>query len=643
MTGNANIMLIKALQNVILPIVQAYLPGLDVESKGTHNSPHPVLDNYMGREIGGISLEPETEQLVAALDAFIRKLIQPQKAQSEKNSKALDRIQRDPSTSSADSSQLQVSKKPRTYVNEPHLLKLALAEVRYRVFNKMPIRLLAFNSDGSNIELIERSTIMNLISTAIKADFDEDKIQSEFRIASESSNSQHNDAITEAQFIQRFVTKYTDYAILSHTWLHDSPGEITYASWICGDFDNRSPGYSKLASFCRVAAVKHCARFGWMDTVCINKDSSAELDESIRSMYAWYKDAYICITYLAQTMTLKGMRDDPWFTRGWTLQELLAPEEVIFYNAEWKVLGAALTDDDTRVTGISKEIESATSITPFDFRLFRREQTFVPISQRMKWAADRKVTREEDVAYSLMGIFGVSISIAYGEGAARSFVRLIKEIIGLPGAHIQDFMNWGYGPSFRKGEGGGSRVSSLIPLSPKQYTWRADRHLRWSPSIIPLALTHLGLHISVLLLPITPNNGQSWESLGSFHATVKEVEHAQIDRPAKSYCVLDRMATAFHLHHPSSEHLALGLLNFEEEEDRIVLHQLDNIAILCSFAGPFYGGATVKELEKIPTWKSIDFDFEGFPSITEINEASQGSIQKKKLAEHGMRLVTVYL
>ncbi|KAF9474528.1 hypothetical protein BDN70DRAFT_311502 [Pholiota conissans] len=623
MTGSASIMLVEALQNVILPILQTYLPGLDVESQS------------------GASLEPEVKQLVAALDTFVRILIQSHKPQSEKNSKVL-RIQNPIlSASDADSTCPQAPKRQHTY-HEPPLLKLALAEVRYRVFNKMPIRLLAFNSDGSNIELIERSTIMNLISTAIKADFDEDKIQSDFRTAARSSNSRRNGATTEAQFIQNYVSKYTDYAILSHTWLHDLPGEITYASWICGDFDNWSPGYSKLANFCRVAAVEHGARFAWMDTVCINKDSSAKLDESIRSMYAWYKDAYICITYLAQTMVLKGMRDDPWFTRGWTLQELLAPEEVVFYDADWKILGAALSNFE-RAMAINTEIESATSITPRNLRLFRQEPTFVPVSQRMKWAADRKVTREEDVAYSLMGIFGVSISIAYGEGAARAFARLIKEILGLPGADTQDFMNWGYGPSLKKGEGGESGISSLIPLSPKQYTWRADRHLRWSPSKIPLALTHLGLHVSVLLLPITPNDEQPWDAVGRFYATVNGVEHAQIDlfqRPAKRYCVLDKAATAFQSDQPSSVHLALGLLNFVEDKDRVVLHQRDNMAILCSFTGPFYGGAMVNELERIPTSKSIIFDFEGFPRIKSL---SQTSVQRNELADFGMRLVTVYL
>ncbi|KAF9474530.1 hypothetical protein BDN70DRAFT_996995 [Pholiota conissans] len=627
MTGNTSIMLVKALQNVILPIVQAYLPGLGEESQS------------------GRCLEPEVKQLVAALDVFVRRLVQSHKPQHERNSKAVLRIQRPIfRASDADSTRPQVSKRQRAY-HEPPLLKLALAEVRYRVFNKMPIRLLAFNSDGSNIELIERGTIMNRISTALKADFDEAKVQYEFRMASESSSSRRNGIITEAQFIRNYVSKYTDYAILSHTWLHDLPGEVTYASWICGDFDNRSLGYSKLANFCRVAAVKHGARFGWMDTVCINKDSSAELDESIRSMYAWYKDAYICITYLAQTAVLKGMHDDPWFTRGWTLQELLAPEEVVFYGADWKILGAALSDDE-RATSTGKEIESATSITPRNLRLFKQERTFVPVSQRMKWAADRKVTREEDVAYSLMGIFGVSISIAYGEGAARAFARLIKEILGLPGADAQDFMNWGYGSCLKKGEGGESGISSLIPMSPKQYIWRADRHLRWSPSRIPLALTHLGLHVSVLLLPITPNDGQPWDAIDCFHATVNGVEHAQIDRfqrPARSYCVLDKAATAFQPDQPEDVHLALGLLNFAEDENRVVLHQRDNMAILCSFTGPFHGRATVNELERIPTSESIVFDFEGFPRFGNSFTLSQTSVQKNKLADFGMRLVTVYL
>lgn len=197
------------------------------------------------------------------------------------------------------------------------MLKLALEKLRYCVFNKMPIRLLAFKSDGSDMELIERSTIFDRISRVMESDF--------YNLADISSTlylftvDDYDTAAGENQpVLDEFISKYAKYAILSHTWLRDTPGEVTYAAWKApGEFDRGSAGYQKLANFCRIAAKNHNTTFGWMDTICINKDSSAELDESIRSMYAWYADAFVCIAYLAQTTALPNMHHDLWFTRGW--------------------------------------------------------------------------------------------------------------------------------------------------------------------------------------------------------------------------------------------------------------------------------------------------------------------------------------
>ncbi|KAF9474750.1 hypothetical protein BDN70DRAFT_959519 [Pholiota conissans] len=135
--------------------------------------------------------------------------------------------------------------------------------------------------------------------------------------------------------ILRLITKHTRYAILSHTWIHGSPGEVTYSDWIAGEFDKHSAGHRKLVNFCKTAWKDHHLALGWMDTVCINKDSSAELNESIRSMYNWCQRSTVCLTYLAETDKIEDIYRDPWFTRGWTLQELLASEYIKFYNKEW--------------------------------------------------------------------------------------------------------------------------------------------------------------------------------------------------------------------------------------------------------------------------------------------------------------------
>ncbi|KAF9475476.1 hypothetical protein BDN70DRAFT_780939, partial [Pholiota conissans] len=212
------------------------------------------------------------------------------------------------------------------------------------------------------------------------------------------------------------------YAILSHTW-NQTAGEFTYDDWQNGPVDAMDPKCQKLIKFCSAAWENNRLRFGWIDTVCIDKKSSSELDESIRSMYKWYSNAAVCITYLAETGSLSDMKYDSWFTRGWTLQELVAPKFIKFYNKHWERL-VPFNNNDAEHYSVLQSIENATTITSDELCHIHN----APISRRMELAAKRRVTREEDTAYSLMGIFGVSISTAYGEGATRAFFRLLKEI-----------------------------------------------------------------------------------------------------------------------------------------------------------------------------------------------------------------------
>ncbi|KAF9473343.1 hypothetical protein BDN70DRAFT_817373, partial [Pholiota conissans] len=230
------------------------------------------------------------------------------------------------------------------------------------------------------------------------------------------------------EFIESTIKSYSKYAILSHKWLCGTPGEITYNHWNKGFLDPESAGYQKLSGFCRTAWKDYGITLAWMDTVCINKDSSSELDESIRSMYAWYKRSEICIVYLSETQHITQVQYDAWFTRGWTLQELLAPKLLKFYSSAWIKLAHDWNDKTN--SNILSSIEQATTITSFELHHGHDVSILhVPMSRRMQWAAFRKVTREEDMAYSLMGIFNVSISIAYGEGADRAFLRLLEEIM----------------------------------------------------------------------------------------------------------------------------------------------------------------------------------------------------------------------
>ncbi|KAF9482051.1 hypothetical protein BDN70DRAFT_802216, partial [Pholiota conissans] len=249
-----------------------------------------------------------------------------------------------------------------------------------------------------------------------------------------------SDKFSISQFPEadNLVKNVAAYAILSHTWLRSNPGEITYSDWINQRFNFNDSGYQKLTKFCQTAFADHDISLGWMDTICINKDSSSELDESIRSMYKWYQSSKICVVYLAEALKIPEIHQDPWFIRGWTLQELLAPKVAKFYNRNWVKFEADSRNDKpywsrnslkkfTKVDSptIMDQIQHATTISKNELL----DISYMPFSRRMELAAKRKVTREEDMAYSLMGIFNVSIAIAYGEGSVRAFLRLLEAVL----------------------------------------------------------------------------------------------------------------------------------------------------------------------------------------------------------------------
>jgi hypothetical protein len=169
----------------------------------------------------------------------------------------------------------------------------------------------------------------------------------------------------------------------------------------------------------------------WIDTCCIDKERSAELSEAINSMYRWYKEAQVCIAYLADVPSEDSPRSlysalamSRWFTRGWTLQELIAPPTVKFYGRDWREIGTkwSLQKIISEVTGIPVEV-----LTTGDLR-------DISVAQRMSWASRRETTRHEDLAYCLMGLFDVNMPILYGEGE-RAFTRLQEEIINISNDH----------------------------------------------------------------------------------------------------------------------------------------------------------------------------------------------------------------
>ncbi|EIW77454.1 hypothetical protein CONPUDRAFT_62502, partial [Coniophora puteana RWD-64-598 SS2] len=227
------------------------------------------------------------------------------------------------------------------------------------------------------------------------------------------------DVTDERQLCRFIIRQIVTYAILSHRWEQE---EVTYSECISiykpPETAYNFSGRNKLWRFLD-AASSIGIQFAWADTCCIDKSSSAELDEAIRSMFRWYQNSALCVVHLAQTNFLGDMHRDEWFNRGWTLQELLAPSRIKFVNKDWELLVGAYNDKDNRkVTQIPLEVLA---------------EPFVPktdkINTKMRWAALRKTTRAEDSAYSLMGMLGVSIRTAYGEGRTRAFHRLIKAVV----------------------------------------------------------------------------------------------------------------------------------------------------------------------------------------------------------------------
>ncbi|KAM0265092.1 hypothetical protein ACHAPA_007952 [Fusarium lateritium] len=173
----------------------------------------------------------------------------------------------------------------------------------------------------------------------------------------------------------------------------------------------------------------------WVDTCCIDKSSSAELSEAINSMFRWYAESTVCIAFLedvtlseSKEATKNAFVNSRWFTRGWTLQELIAPGKVIFYDRDWNRLGtrAELKDDIKPITGISDELLNTTHHM---MEIKQRQLVQYSVAEKMYWAARRETTRPEDIAYCLLGIFDINMPLLYGEGQTKAFKRLQEEII----------------------------------------------------------------------------------------------------------------------------------------------------------------------------------------------------------------------
>ncbi|KAF4465914.1 beta transducin [Fusarium albosuccineum] len=244
---------------------------------------------------------------------------------------------------------------------------------------------------------------------------------------------------TETLQLEEFVTPPSNYAILPHTWEKDEVlfrdmGDVSHAS--------SKAGWKKIELTCEEAR-RSSIPYAWVDTCCIDKRSSAELSEAINSMFMWYKQASVCYAYLsdlsvdwdaneslsishrkltaaAKERFKKKMWSCRWFTRGWALQELIAPDRVVFFDQDWNLVGTKSDWDFVRILA---------EITGISVKVLVYEPCFheASFAQKMSWAAKRQTTKVEDLAYCLLGIFNVNMPLLYGEGN-KAFLRLQEEI-----------------------------------------------------------------------------------------------------------------------------------------------------------------------------------------------------------------------
>jgi len=217
------------------------------------------------------------------------------------------------------------------------------------------------------------------------------------------------------------------YAILSHTWGPISE-EVTFQDLVDRTGHHKA-GYEKIR-FCADQVQRHGLLYFWIDTCCIDKTNNTELAEAINSMFRWYRGAARCYVYLSDVSVTSceqsdwpppwdlAFRASRWFTRGWTLQELLAPASVEFFARDGTPLGNKLS--------LQQQIHEITEIAIAALRGDPLPR--FGVEERFKWAEGRETTREEDWAYSLLGIFGVFISPIYGEGKAHAVRRLRQKI-----------------------------------------------------------------------------------------------------------------------------------------------------------------------------------------------------------------------
>jgi hypothetical protein len=277
------------------------------------------------------------------------------------------------------------------------------------------------------------------------------------------------------------------YAILSHRWEIDQE-EVTLKDLIENlPSAKQKKGYRKIQS-CAKQAARDGWQFFWVDTCCIDKTSSSELSEAINSMWRWYRDSQVCYAYLNDVPANINPVDGEtafavsrWFTRGWTLQELLAPSVVVLFDTDWVPIGTKME--------LAERINDITGIDLFYLGTDTSKLDRASVAEKMSWASARETKRPEDIAYCLLGIFGINMPLLYGEGE-RAFLRLQEEIIKQSDDH--SILAW-IGIPWQN--------SGLLAHSPADFRGCGNivRSINSGP-IRPYAITNRGLQIKLPLI-----------------------------------------------------------------------------------------------------------------------------------------------
>jgi Heterokaryon incompatibility protein (HET) len=320
------------------------------------------------------------------------------------------------------------------------------------------------------------------------------------------------------RLVERSDDHIPPYAILSHTWGADGE-EVTFKDLAEGIGKSKT-GYKKI-KFCRKQATEDGIQHFWVDTCCIDKSSNAELTEAINSMFRWYQNAFRCYVYLSDVSTSGNapnlqssptsleatLRGSRWFSRGWTLQKLIAPASVEFFSREGDWLGSkkSLEQQIHDLTGIAMGALRGGPLTDFE------------IEERLSWVHYRDTKRPEDKAYSLLGIFNIRMPLLYGEGREKAFVRL-REMIGRPSKLAVGFgLNLGYAPQVAEGTFVGWQAEVIqggVGKTQLNITFAKQHHERCSSIFWPNAKDELSLKQGFVRFSQTIGIGQGKGSIG---------------------------------------------------------------------------------------------------------------------------------